>query len=325
MKIGIVGPSRRNQGTGGFVARFLHEAGASVSAVCATTQASAEHAAVDLGAAFGCRIRPFGSMEEMLARCDLDAVAICSPVPCHEDHLWRAAKAGLHVFCEKPLIWTGAPGIAELVADLTRTFEDRGLVLHQNTQWTFIIDDLASIVGKDAIPPTESFEMMMAPPAPGLSMFWEAAPHPVSLMVALGATGSVSDLVCRCAEDLTSLTMEFIALRCGNAPLHARVVLQSQATQPRPCYLKLDGVLVQREILSLSPYEWALRAKGSLRPIQDPLRRSVQHFVRRCVTSDVRSDGDGIVRQFRLLEALWHTVSPATMLTRTVKTEPGIS
>ena len=41
--------------------------------------------------------------EELLAREDVDAVAVASPDYCHEEHAIAALEAGKHVFCEKPL------------------------------------------------------------------------------------------------------------------------------------------------------------------------------------------------------------------------------
>lgn len=43
---------------------------------------------------------------ELIAREDIDAIAVMSPDYCHEEHAIAALKAGKHVFCEKPLAIT---------------------------------------------------------------------------------------------------------------------------------------------------------------------------------------------------------------------------
>lgn len=45
----------------------------------------------------------FRSVEEMLDRCELDAVDICTPPVAHLDAALPAIERGLHVLCEKPL------------------------------------------------------------------------------------------------------------------------------------------------------------------------------------------------------------------------------
>jgi len=43
------------------------------------------------------------SFDELIAVEGLEAVAICSPTDTHADYVIKAARAGLHIFCEKPL------------------------------------------------------------------------------------------------------------------------------------------------------------------------------------------------------------------------------
>ncbi len=48
------------------------------------------------------------SMEELLARDDVDAVVVCTPTGYHPDAVIAAARAGKHVLCEKPMAMTVA-------------------------------------------------------------------------------------------------------------------------------------------------------------------------------------------------------------------------
>jgi predicted dehydrogenase len=52
----------------------------------------------------------FGTLEEMLAACDVDVVDICLPTDLHATFALKAIAAGKHVFCEKPLALTKADG-----------------------------------------------------------------------------------------------------------------------------------------------------------------------------------------------------------------------
>ncbi len=52
--------------------------------------------------------RAFESLDEALARSDVDAVILTTPNLLHEEQVIQCAKAGKHVFCEKPLGLTAA-------------------------------------------------------------------------------------------------------------------------------------------------------------------------------------------------------------------------
>ncbi len=51
-------------------------------------------------AKFGCKT--YTTVADMLADADVDVVDVSSPTYCHEEGVVAAAKAGKHVFCEKP-------------------------------------------------------------------------------------------------------------------------------------------------------------------------------------------------------------------------------
>ena len=67
--------------------------------------------AAEFGAA-----RSYGSYQELLADPEVDAVYIATPHPAHPEWVIRAAEAGKHVLCEKPLAVTWAHAMAAVDA-----------------------------------------------------------------------------------------------------------------------------------------------------------------------------------------------------------------
>ena len=110
-RVGLVGARRRRQGLGPFVARDLVRAGACVPCFVTTSAATRDAASGQLAATCGIEARGYTNVDEMLARERLDALAILSPAETHAAYLESALAAGLHVLCEKPLVW-GRPDLA---------------------------------------------------------------------------------------------------------------------------------------------------------------------------------------------------------------------
>ncbi len=99
LRIGMIGVS----GRGGLWRHWHQPAGRSVIAGGADISADAlEQFRTEHGG------QPFVTHDyrELLARPDIDAIAVTSPDYCHEEHAVAALQAGKHVFCEKPLAIT---------------------------------------------------------------------------------------------------------------------------------------------------------------------------------------------------------------------------
>jgi myo-inositol 2-dehydrogenase / D-chiro-inositol 1-dehydrogenase len=93
MKFGIIGAGRIGKIHAGNIAARKD----STVALIADADAGA---AASLGAATGGKV---GSIDEILASKEIDAVAICSPTDTHADLIERSARAGKAIFCEKPI------------------------------------------------------------------------------------------------------------------------------------------------------------------------------------------------------------------------------
>jgi predicted dehydrogenase len=61
-------------------------------------------------AKLGIEAAVFGTLEDMLKKCEVDVVDICLPTDLHAPLALKAIAAGKHLFCEKPLAMTKADG-----------------------------------------------------------------------------------------------------------------------------------------------------------------------------------------------------------------------
>jgi predicted dehydrogenase len=102
----------------GFVARVhalaLRAVGVEVAAVCGRTRERAE--------AFG-EGRPYGELEELLDREQVDVLHVCTPNDRHVGETLAALERGVHVVCEKPLAVS-----SEESARMVAAAAERGLV-----------------------------------------------------------------------------------------------------------------------------------------------------------------------------------------------------
>jgi len=74
----------------------------------------------------------YSTIEAMLAEADLDFVDICTPPCFHAGLAVAACRAGVHVFCEKPLV----TGIDQTHA-LHRAVQDSGCVVYTVNNWQY--------------------------------------------------------------------------------------------------------------------------------------------------------------------------------------------
>jgi predicted dehydrogenase len=123
LRFGLVGTGFSRQHA---AALAKHPRGRAV-ALCGRDFAKTERVAAECGVDAACR-----SYDELLARADVDAVAIITPPELHVEMTLRAFEAGKHVLLTKPF----APTLAE-AALLTERAESSGLVHAVDQQLRF--------------------------------------------------------------------------------------------------------------------------------------------------------------------------------------------
>lgn len=122
-----------------------------VDAIASRDESKARQAAQELGLP-----RAYGSYEALIADPEIDAVYIPLPNHLHVEWTTRAAEAGKHVLCEKPIALTAAEAAALLpVRDRTGVLIQEGFMVRTHPQWLRAreiaqsgrIGDVRSIVG----------------------------------------------------------------------------------------------------------------------------------------------------------------------------------
>lgn len=96
VRIGMIGAGRIGRLHASHLARRIP--GATVVAICDVVKSAAESCAAELGIA-----RVESDPEKVIADPGIDAVVICSSTDTHAPLIEKAAAAGKHIFCEKPI------------------------------------------------------------------------------------------------------------------------------------------------------------------------------------------------------------------------------
>jgi hypothetical protein len=229
----------------------------------------------------------------------IDAVAICSPAETHLDYLAAALEGRLHVFCEKPILWpadhslgTFEPMIARLARALDSAVRD-GLVVHENAQWVYTLDDVRRIAGECGLPDIGRFRCELSP-ASGTApeMVMECSAHANSLLLGLGCSG-IEDLRVSFerGEGRRGAVLEigFRSRGASGGPVEVEYRFAQQTRQPRAAAYEIDGRRVERRI-ELDGYRIFLRCGSRECAIRDPLRSSVEDFLAKVAGKNRRPD-----------------------------------
>jgi hypothetical protein len=306
-RLAINGPRRVHQGLGPFVARDLCAAGAVVAGVLGTSAATSDAAARELADRFGIDARPYVALDALLEREAVDGLVILSPSASHETWLARALEAGLHVLCEKPLVW-GGEGIAARAAELVEGFRARRLLLAENCQWPFGLPAFRALHPDlpEGLP--TAFAMHLAPANPGERSLGDSLPHPLSLLQALApAEAPRLEGIRIASHSATSADLDLAfdyVVPGGRVPCEIR--LRQHASIPRPAGFSVGGRRAERHI-AMPGYRMELRDGSRCVPLADPLTARVAAFCSElCAVLEGRAPTDPapILRRMEMLECL---------------------
>jgi len=122
------------------------------------------------------------SLEDVLSRDDVHAVAIATPAKTHQSIALPALRAGKHVLVEKPLADSRAHGV-EMVA----TARERGLVLMADHTYCYTpavlkIRELIAEGSLGNILFVDSVRINLGLIQPDVDVFWDLAPHDLSIL-----------------------------------------------------------------------------------------------------------------------------------------------
>jgi predicted dehydrogenase len=122
------------------------------------------------------------SLDEVLARDDVDAVAIATPARTHQSVALPALEAGKHVLVEKPLADSYAHGL-----EMVRTARSKGLVLMADHTYCYTpavlkIRELIADGSLGDILFVDSVRINLGLIQPDVDVFWDLAPHDLSIL-----------------------------------------------------------------------------------------------------------------------------------------------
>lgn len=125
------------------------------------------------------------SLERLLSRPDVDAVAIATPAASHAYIGHEALRAGKHVLIEKPLAATlaEAQGLVDAAAAA-----DRVLMCDHTYCYTPVVTKIAELIADDELGDIlfiDSVRINLGLIQPDVDVFWDLAPHDLSILDAI--------------------------------------------------------------------------------------------------------------------------------------------
>jgi len=303
-RVGVIGARRARSGLGPFVVRERLGAGAEIPCFLSTSSRSRDETAHELKRTSGIRARGYLDLKAMLKDEQLDALAILSPHATHAEYLDAALEAGLHVLCEKPLVW-GVEDPGAVAARLTAGFIDQALVLFENCQWPYTLPALERLHPGvlDHLP--MRFQMALWPSRRGVDMLGDSLPHPLSVLqrIAPGENPIVEDVRFSTTDPDARVTVVRFCYGVGDHHVETEVEMRASTSHPRNVRIAINGRWATR-LVSARDYAISFHSDSRSVPVDDPLPLLLGEFVKAISQSPPQPDLDQarrIVHRSKLL------------------------
>ena len=306
LRVAVVGARRTVMGTGGFLARQAHAAGAEIVAIVCSNYDSARAASEEL-LVDGIRPEVYAEEEDMLAEMNPDVVIIASPTNTHIDWIQQCLDSQVHVFCEKPL----SESSAKHCDDLIRAFSANELLISENCQWPFTLDAWQTLHPRGDITTARKFSMLLSPKLRGKHRWQDILSHPLSLIQKISPGPAHIEKVAYAEHSSDSLDSALRFEYCTHSrALECEIILEDMGALPPPAEYSIDDKLCHRIIGEDYQMQFAAHANEPQNAVSvgDPMEQNLRQFLKRVnlITSSrasVAIDEDLIRRQY-LVEAL---------------------
>lgn len=280
VRLGLVGPGRRRNGLGPFLAAHAEAAGACVTAVAGRDLQRTEKDAEELARRLGHPVRAYGSVADLVGGETLEGLIVASPIGAHLEALRVALDAGLATLCEKPLV---APERTPQAEGLLAAFAGRGVLLMEHCQLPCVLEAFERLHPGRLRRPPAALELGISPSVRGRDMLLECLSHLLSVVQEVAPVGDATRLeeADFSTRDPAAGRME-VELRFEDPAFgtRARLVMRRCVEQPRPAWLVIDGARMDREI-DMRNYTISFRAGERRVPTTDPSAALVARFVSR--------------------------------------------
>jgi predicted dehydrogenase len=229
LRAGVIGAS----GIGKHHAKWFHLLGCELVGFAGRSDESVASTEKSLRDLFGFEGRGFVGVDALLGA-GLDVVSICSPMPMHYRHMMQAVDRGVHVLCEKPLVYDPAKSASRLLAEAAEAVDaadDSDLIGAVNTQYAAAVEPIRALcarAGADATSPGYVFMQMESRGGKAGAEYekiWiDLASHPISVVLAFAGPGEL-------------------------VPGSARATIEQRRCEARFRYRRVDGREIEGHVL----------------------------------------------------------------------------